>query len=563
MAQSFGEGFASGMQIGDMFRKRQSEQSIDDAGKLVTEEMQREKDFKAQQRQLADNASVTNIPTTDPVNPSVYQQGDSLGLEGYQTGNKPIQTTVPIAPPGYGTREDGTTPDTTLLGNYNTAAALKGEKPTREDSLMMQTNTQRPYNGPQDNTILDLAQIKPEVAPQVDAKPKILDILNDQVTTSTRAKDIYDYNTRVIQKLQQSGNPRAALDFQSKVATSELTLAQADHMKFNTINALGKKIGDLSSNALEAMQQPGADVNKIFYDTMEIAKVELGYTGKVPFSMDPKENIKTLQLLQKNSLTASEKAELGIKQTVATQKNVMDNAELAIKQDKLTLEKFNTGLAVTKELREQGTAAFNRLTENTKLQFQAINSVNSVMNEDYKNALRPAYDANLKTLQESSKVLNVPMPNIAANTPGNVFAAGKTQPGTAPSSATVGASPNAQPVNDAFPADVLQQASVADTAGGFVPPTPKTPAQEKQDVKTRSVKKENIRAEIEALKASTDRVDVRIGKPLAKGVKRVGKATAKAIGEAGKAMSEWAVGKDEAEVNAKIAELQKQLNELK
>ena len=362
MAQSFGEGFASGMQMGAAYKQRKFEQSIDDAGKSVSEEMQKEKDFERSQRQLADNARVNDAITAKPVNPSVYQQGDSLGLEGYQTGNKPIQTTVPIAPPGYGTREDGTTPDTTLLGNYNTAAALKGERPTAQDTRMMQRDTQRPYNGPQDNNILDLAQIKPEAAPQVDAKPKILDILNDQVTTSTRAKDIYDYNTRVIQKLQQGGNARAALEFQGKVSTSELTLAQADHMKFNTINALGKKVGDLSSNALEAMQQPGADVNKIFYDTMEIAKVELGYTGKIPFSMDPKENIKTLQLLQKNSLTASEKAELGIKQAVASSKSVLDNAELAIKQDKLTLDKFNSGLAYTKEIREQGTAAFTRLT---------------------------------------------------------------------------------------------------------------------------------------------------------------------------------------------------------
>ena len=565
---SFGEGFAQGGQLVAAFRQRKFEQSIDDAGKSVTEEMQKEKDFERSQRQFADNAKANNAMAVEPVNPSIYQQGDSLGLQGYQTGNKPIQTTVPIAPPGYGTREDGTTPDTTLLGNYNTAAALKGEKPTREDSLMMQTNTQRPYNGPQDNNMLDLAQIKPEVAPQVDAKPKMLDTLNEQVTTSTRAKEIYDYNTRVIQKLQQGGNARAALEFQGKVATSELTLAQADHMKFNTINALGKKVGDMASNALEAMQMPGADINKIFYETMESAKVDLGYTGKVPFSMDPKENIKTLQLLQKNSLTASEKAELGIKQAVASSKSVLDNAELAIKQDKLTLDKFNSGLAYTKEIREQGTAAFTRLTENTKIQIQALNSLNSVMDEDYKKALRPIYDANLKSLQDYSKVLNVPMPNIAtggkiqlgqgiANPSPNV------QPNDPKIQGIANPSPNAQPVNDAFPADVLQQASVADTAGGFVPPTPKTPAQEKQDVKTRSVKKENIRAEIEALKASTDRVDVRIGKPLAKGVKRVGKATAKAIGEAGKAMSEWAVGKDEAEVNSKIAELQKQLNELK
>jgi hypothetical protein len=478
---SFGEGFASGMQLGNFIKQKRFEQSIDDAGKSVAQEMQKEKDFALSQRQLVDNAKANDTITPQPVNPSIYQQGDSLGLEGYQTGNKPIQTTMPIAPPGYGTREDGTTPDTTLLGNYNTAAALKGERPTAEDTRMMQRDTQRPYNGPQDNNILDLAQIKPEVAPQEAAKPKMLDILNDQVTTSTRAKDIYDYNTRVIQKLQQGGNARAALEFQSKVSTSELTLAQADHMKFNTISALGKKVGDMASNALEAMQVPGADVNKIFYDTMESAKVDLGYTGKVPFSMDPRENIKTLQLLQKNSLTASEKAELGIKQAVATQKSVMDNAELAIKQDKLTLDKINTGLAMTKENREQGTAAFNRLSENVKLQFQALNSINSVMDEDYKKALRPIYDANLKTLQDYSKALNVPMPNIASGNPSNVYSTGKAQPGIAPNPAMANPSPNTQQVNNAFPADVLQDAGVSSEAGGYVPPTTtaKTPAQEK------------------------------------------------------------------------------------
>ena len=585
MAQSFGEGLSSGFQLGNLIRTRKFEQSIDDAGKSVQEEMQREKDFKAQQRQLADNARATSTPTTDPVNPSVYQQGDSLGLKGYQVGNKPIQTIVPIAPPGYMSKEDTTAendlspggldypsanPATaqTLIGNYGTTASFKGEKPTLEDTRMMQKDTQRPYNGPQDNTILDLAQIKPETTPQEAVKPKILDTLNETVTTADRAKEIYDYNTRVIQKLQQSGNARAALEYQGKVATSELTLAQADHSKFTTMSALSKKVGDMASNALESMQQPGADVNKIFYDTMASAKNDLGYTGKVPFSMDPRENIKTLQMLEKNSLTVAEKAELGIKQAVASQKSVMDNAELRIKEEKLNLDKISTGLAMTKESREQATVSFNRLAENVKLQFQALNSINSVMDEDYKKALKPSYDANLKALQGYAKALNVQMPNIAtggkiqlgqgiANPSPNV------QPNDPKIQGIANPSPNAQPVNDAFPADVLQQASVADTAGGFVPPTPKTPAQEKQDVKTRSVKKENIRAEIEALKASTDRVDVRIGKPLAKGVKRVGKATAKAIGEAGKAMSEWAVGKDEAEVNAKIAELQKQLNELK
>ena len=181
---SFGEGLVSGMQIGDMFRKRQSEQSIDDAGKEVAEEMRREKEFKAQQKkQLADNATSTD---TKPVDPSIYQQGDSLGLQGYQTGNKPIQTTVPTAPPGYmSSPGEEVTPgintngyyepdpntsanpatDQTLVGNYNTTAAFRGEKPTAEDTLMMQQDTQKPYNGPQDNNIIDLAKIKPEKPP--------------------------------------------------------------------------------------------------------------------------------------------------------------------------------------------------------------------------------------------------------------------------------------------------------------------------------------------------------------------------------------------------------------
>jgi len=37
----------------------------------------------------------------------------------------------------------------------------------------------------------------------------------------------------------------------------------------------------------------------------------------------------------------------------------------------------------------------------------------------------------------------------------------------------------------------------------------------------------------------------------------------KVLNEAGKSMSDWAVGKDEAEVQAKIKELQKQLDALK
>jgi hypothetical protein len=586
MAQSFAEGWATGLQIANLTRQRDFEQSIDDAGKLVQDEIQKEKDFKAQQRQLVDNSKPVDTMSAEPVNPSVYQQGDSIGLRGYQVGNKPIQTTVPIAPPGYMSRPgEEVTPgiDTngyyepdpntsanpataqTLIGNYGTTASFKGEKPTTEDTRMMQKDTQRPFNGSQDNSVLDLAQIKPETTPQEAVKPKILDTLNEHVTTADRAKDIYDYNTRVIQKLQQSGNARAALEFQGKVATSELTLAQADHTKFTTMSSLSKKVGDMASNALESMQQPGADINKIFYDTMASAKNDLGYTGKVPFSMDPRENIKTLQMLEKNSLTVAEKAELGIKQSVASQKSVMDNAELRIKEEKLNLDKISTGLAMGKENREQATASFNRLSENVKLQFQALNSINSVMDEDYKKALKPSYDANLKALQGYAKVLNVPMPNIAVGTPGNPFASNKTQPGAAPvaAPAVVNPSLNNQPVNNAFPADVLQDAGVASEAGGYVPPTPKTPAQVTQETKTRAATKENIKAQIEALKESTRSAPVRGTMATVNAAKAGYKATAKVLNEAGKSMSDWAVGKDEAEVQAKIKELQKQLDALK
>ena len=74
MAQSFGEGFASGLQISSAIRQRQFDRSIDDAGKAVQEEMQKEKDFKAAQRTLLDNARLNNAPSTEPINPSVYQQ---------------------------------------------------------------------------------------------------------------------------------------------------------------------------------------------------------------------------------------------------------------------------------------------------------------------------------------------------------------------------------------------------------------------------------------------------------------------------------------------------------
>jgi len=190
------------------------------------------------------------------------------------------------------------------------------------------------------------------------------------------------------------------------------------------------------------------------------------------------------------------------------------------------------------------------------------------MDEDYKKALKPSYDANLKALQGYAKALNVPMPNIAVATPGSTLPGAKPMPGAAPipAPAAVNAPANTQPDNTRFgelTTAAMEGKPITDTAGGYETPTPKTPAQEKQDAKTRAAAKENIKAQIEALKESTDAADIRMAKSAAKGLKTVGKATLAVASEAGNAIKEWAVGKDQAEVNAKIKELQKQLDALK
>jgi len=587
MAQSFGEGFATGMQIGNMFRQRQFEQSIDNAGAEVQAEMQREKDLKVEQARAQEQLLANLKPTRDQVTPSTFQQGDSLGLQGYQVDNKPIQATVPTAPSGYGMREDGTTTDQTLMGNYGTAASFKGEKPTTEDSLRMQqeptqsydtttvdpktlvttiNNVPGPFTGENKQTtnLADLAANKPE-ATQEEAKPKALDTLNEQVIVADNAKEAYDYNMRVVRKLQQSGNARAALEYQGKVASTELTLAQADHSKFSTLQGVVKLGGDLANNAIEAMQAPGADANKIYLDWANNLKETVGYPGKIPFSLDPKENMKTIQNFAKGAATTLEKSEIAIKTSVAAQKSIFDNLELNIKQEKLTLEKIGTELAIRKDNREQITSSFNRTVELTKLQYQAINGINSTINEKDKEALKPVYQGNLELLKKSAKALNVPMPNIEG-TSGTAPTTVRAQPGVAPTPAAVNAPADTQQVNPGFSnksAVILGEKPISDTAGGFVPPTPKTPAQVAQESKTSAARKENIKAQIKELKASTDRVDVRIGKPLAKGVKRVGKASLKLLGETGKSITEWAAGKDETEINAKIAELQEQLDSIK
>ena len=508
MAQSFGEGFASGVNIGNMFRQRQFEQSIDDAGAQVQAEMQREKDLKAEQARAQEQLLANSKPTRDQVTPSTFQQGDSLGLQGYQVGNKPIQTTVPTAPPGYMSRGDNMSEndlspggleypsanpatEQTLLGNYGTTAAFKGEKPTAEDTRMMQKDLQRPFNGPQDNAILDLAQVKPEVTPQEEAKPKPLDTLNEQITVADKAREAYDYNMRVVRKLQQSGNARAALEYQGKVASTELTLAQADHSKFTTVAAMTKLGGDTANNALESMQQPGADVNKIYSDWANNLTENIGYKGRVPFSLDPRENMKTVEQFAKNALLTSEKADLGIKQSAAAQKAIFDTAEFAFKQEKLTLDKIATGLAINKDNREQFTSSFTRTVELVKLQNKYINDINSTISEKDREALKPVYEDNLKLLEKTAKALNVPMPNIAVATPGSVLSTISTQPRTAnvqPGAAptAVNAPANVQPVNTRFSDDSLAAVGakpLTDTAGGYPRPESvvKTPAQIKTD----------------------------------------------------------------------------------
>jgi len=540
MAQSFGEGFVLGQQMAAAFRQRSFEQSIDDAGKLVQEEIQKEKDFKDQQRQLVESSKPVDTMSAEPVNPSVYQQGDSIGLRGYQVGNKPIQTTVPTAPPGYMSRPgEEVTPgiDTngyyepepntsanpataqTLIGNYGTTASFKGEKPTQADTLRMQQDTtdqfqDRPFTGKNEqvNNLADLAVNKPETT-QDSVKPKVLNTLNEKVIAADLAKDAYEYNMRVIRKLQQSGNARAALEYEGKVATAELTLAQADHTKFTTMAALSKKVGDMASNALEAIQEPNADVNKIFLDTMTSAKEDLGYTGKIPFSLDPRENIKTLKMLEKNSGTVLEKAELGLRQAATAQKSVFENSELAIKQERLTLDKINTALAINKDNREQFTSSFTRTAELTKLQYQAINSINSTINEKDKEALKPVYEANLKLLQDSAKVLNskginVTVPNMGIESSSTIKTqpvATNVQPGAAP--AAVNPQPGAtpvKPVNTLYSSGILKGKESDDTAGGYNPETPpaKTSTELTKEKAAKELRIKQLKAIIESRQKS-------------------------------------------------------------
>lgn len=514
---SFGEGLVSGMQIGDMFRKRQSEQSIDDAGREVAEEMRREKEFKAQQKkQLADNATSTD---TKPVDPSIYQQGDSLGMQGYKVGNKPIQTTVPIAPPGYMSRPgEEVTPgidtngyyepelntsanpatDQTLIGNYNTAAALRGEKPTREDSLRMQQEPTQAYDTtsvdektkattiktvpgafPIDGaSVVDLAQIKAEVAPQVNATPKMLDTLNDQVGVADLAKDSYEFSLRVTRNLENKGDVRGAASYKKMLAESELTLAQANGAKFTTIAAASKMGGETATNALEAMQAEGADINKIYFDWATDLKERLGYSGKIAFSLDPKENMKTIQNFANNAISAENRAELGIKQTVATYERSIKNSKDRRDEEELTLKKLAEARAQGKDVREEAQAVFNRYAKEVEITQKAMDSLNPYQDKETKTRYAEDQKALIVKMKEYTNVFGLKPSDMGNVKPGATGATVNSQPGTTPANTPA----NTQPDNTRFgesTSATMEGKPITDTAGGYITPTPKTPAEEK------------------------------------------------------------------------------------
>lgn len=504
---TFASSFAAGLQLLEQQRLHENDNAIKKAGEDVAKEIAQEKAAKTEQERLAQQELAKNVqPTQAQEAPSMYQQGDSLGLQGYQPSNKPVEATVQTAPAGYGTREDGTAPDQTLLGNYGTAASFKGEKPTTEDTLRMQQDTTdqfqpRLFTGKNEQVtnVADLAANKPEAAPQEVAKPKPIDTLNDHVTAAMMAKDSYENNMRVLRKLEDSGNYKAALEYRKDFVNSELTLAQADHMKFTTAAAVAKQVGNMADNALELVKQPGADVNKIYYDTMTRAKEDLGFTGKIPFSIDPKENIRTLERFSKDSMLTSEKAELGIKQAVAQRDSIYKQTEVQFKEAELILKQAQENRAQGKENREQAQAQINTMAETIKAKQKIVDSLNSVQDKDLKKVYSDQINADMVILNKFTKDFSLKPAVSLVNTSKGV-ATTNTQPGTAPAAV----SPNAttQSVNNAFPDDVLKDASVTSGAGGYVTPAPKAaapaakPAQEPQKQNTNAPKTEK---EIQAL----------------------------------------------------------------
>ena len=510
MAQSFGEGFASGMQIGDMFRKRQSEQSIDDAGFEVAAQMKQEKEEReSQRRRLADNATA---PNTKPINPSIYQQGDSLGMQGYQIGNKPIKTIVPTAPPGYmdpysevvtpgiGTNgyyepEPNTSAnpatDQTLIGNYNTTAALRGEKPTREDSLKMQQRDES--NFPSDGTnIVDLAQTKAEVEPQVNSTPKLLNTLNDQISVVDLAKDSYEFNLRVTRNLEAKGDVRGAMSYKKMLAESELTLAQANGAKFTTIAAASKMGGETATNALEAMQAEGADTQKIYFDWATDLKERLGYSGKIDFSLDPKENIKTIQNFAKNAIGAEKRAELGIQQTVASYERSIKNSKDRRDEEELTLKKLAEARAQGKEVRDEAQAVFNRYAKEVEITQKAMDSLNQYQDKETKTKYAEDQKVLINKMKEYTNVFGLKPSDMSNVKPGATGAAVNT-PANAPA--------NTQPNNTRFGESttaVMEEKPVTDTAGGYKTPPVKTSTELTKEKAAKELKIKQLKATIES-----------------------------------------------------------------
>jgi hypothetical protein len=497
----FASGFTQGWQIGEYSRSQAVNTAIDRAGLEVKTELEKEKEFKRQKELEAERLQQQQLQSIIGSNtqPRSFQQGDSLGLEGYNVGNKPVQTTVPTAPAGYGTREDGTTTDQTLVGNYGTTSEFKGEKPTTEDTLKMQQDKPIAFGETSSSNVVDLAQVKSAVTPQDAAKqetsPKVLDTLNNQITAADNAKESYNYNMRVIRKLQDSGNARAALEYQSKVANAELTLSQADHTKFTTVQGIAKQVGNMADNVLETMQQPGADINKLYYDFGDRIKNEFNYTGKIPFSLDPRENMKTLQQFRKDAMTTVEKSDDAIKIAVAQRDNVYKQSTLMINHAELQIKQLTANLALSKENREVNQATINNLAEGIKLKQKVVDSLNSVQDKDLKKQYSQEINASMAILDKASKDLKV-KPIISMDNSSTITGATNVQPGTSvtqPGAAPVAATPanSTQSVNNAFLPEAVQQAS---GAGGYVNPTPVVKS--KQEIANDSKRKKELTARL-------------------------------------------------------------------
>jgi hypothetical protein len=517
---SFASSFELGMKLAEQQRLHADDNAIEAAGKKVAERnAERERLNKIEQDRVQAQLLASVKPTQGQQGPSTYQQGDSLGLQGYQTGNKPVQTTVPTAPAGYMTRGDNMSEndlspggldypsanpatEQTLLGNYGTTAAFRGETPTQEDSLRMQQEPTQSYDtttvdpktlvttiknvpGPftgenkQVNNLTDLAANKPET-PQEAAKPKLLDTLNETITAAQLAKKAYQHNMEVLDELHTSGNTKAALAYGTQVANTQFTMAQAEHTQYTTLLGTSKMAGDTANNALESMKEPGADVSKIYLDWAHKLRDDLNYTGKIPFSLDPKENIKTLQQFQKDSQTTQEKAELGLKAAIADRDSAAKYANTKISEGELYVKQVMANLAFAKENREQNQTAMNMLSEGIKLKQKIVDSLNSVQDKDLKAAYSKEINDSMVVLNQGTKALgikvnmgtpltNVGTTNVKAGTPGDAT----------PQVQTTEANPNQSTIGTYNP-DIINK-GIKSTAGGYETPTPKTPAQEKKD----------------------------------------------------------------------------------